>query len=67
MTWSNVGLGNYSKAELGLYLARGGRGGRVRHCRLECPDNRITQDVGEIVNSLDVFVPRRLSWLWHDS
>lgn len=27
MTWSNVGLGNYSKTELGLCLARGGRGG----------------------------------------
>lgn len=39
---------------------------RGRRCRLECPDNTITQDVGEIVNSLDVFVPR-LSWLWHDS
>lgn len=31
----------------------------------ERPDNGNAQDVGEIVNPLHVFVPVKLSWLWH--
>lgn len=54
------------KAKENLACTRPLEGGSVCCCSAECPDNGITQDVGEIVNPLHVFVPMRLSWFWHD-